>query len=184
MSKVFISGSMRIKNIAPEVLDRIDNIINSGLEIIVGDADGVDSSIQNHILSRFYRKVTVYSTGVSPRNNLGEWEIQKVSSDAKEGTRKYFTAKDVKMAQDCDYGLMIWDSKSTGTLSNVLELLQRNKNSLVYVNKIKEFKKVSDTQDLKVLISFMSPVAVEKAEKKLSLSKKIEIISNKQQQMF
>lgn len=42
MSKVFISGSMRIKNIAPEVLDRIDNIINSGLEIIVGDADGVD----------------------------------------------------------------------------------------------------------------------------------------------
>jgi len=184
MSKVFISGSMRIKNIAPDVLRRIDNIIRSGLEIIVGDADGVDSSIQNHILGHDYSDVTVYSAGYIPRNNLGGWKVQTVSSDAKEGTRKFFTAKDIKMAQDCDYGLMIWDSKSTGTLSNVLELLQRNKNSLVYVNKEKKFVTVSCNEDLSNLIDHMSPSALEKAEKKLKLSKKIEIIRNNQQQMF
>ena len=46
------------------------------------------------------------------------------------------------MAEAADYGLMIWDAKSTGTLSNVIELLSRKKKSLVFVNKEKEFKVV------------------------------------------
>ena len=30
------------------------------------------------------------------------------------------------MAKDADYGLMIWDAKSAGTLSNLIELLIRS----------------------------------------------------------
>lgn len=184
MTKVFVSGSMRIKNIAPLVLSRIDNVIDSGLAVMVGDADGVDSSIQAHLVYRAYRNVTVYSTGGVPRNNLGNWETIEVKSDAKEGTRKYFTAKDVKMAQDCDYGMMIWDSKSAGTLGNVLELLQRNKKALVFVNKLKQFIKVTNAEELNQLLNYMSPSSLEKAERKLKLKKKIELVSNSQQQMF
>jgi len=43
------------------------------------------------------------------------------------------------MADVADYGLMIWDAKSTGTLSNVIELLKRKKKAVVFVNKEKTF---------------------------------------------
>ena len=46
MHKVFISGSMKIKNLDNNVLKRLNNIIDSNYQIIVGDANGVDSSIQ------------------------------------------------------------------------------------------------------------------------------------------
>ena len=55
-----------------------------------------------------------------------------VYSKAKVGSRAYFTAKDLEMARTSDYGLMIWDCKSTGTLSNVIELLREKKKSVVF----------------------------------------------------
>jgi hypothetical protein len=88
------------------------------------------------------------------------------------------------MAADCDYGLMVWDSKSTGTLSNAIELLSRHKKSLVYVNKTKEFLTVSDVNDLRRLLQYMSPSSLNKAEEKLRITKKIETLSNEQVQLF
>jgi len=41
--KVFISGSISIKKLPKEAQKSIDNIINKGFEILVGDAKGVDS---------------------------------------------------------------------------------------------------------------------------------------------
>ncbi len=38
------------------------------------------------------------------------------------------------MARNSDYGLMIWDCKSTGTLSNVIELLRDRKKTVVFAN--------------------------------------------------
>ncbi len=54
-----------------------------------------------------------------------------------------------------DYGLMIWDSKSTGTLSNVIELLKAKKKSVVFVNKNKEFVTISNVSNLNYLLTFM-----------------------------
>ncbi|MEO7689679.1 MAG: hypothetical protein ABIS51_10370 [Sphingomonas sp.] len=55
--------------------------------------------------------------------------------DAVPGTRAYFTAKDVEVAQAANYGLMIWNSKNAGTLSNVSELAKARKKSVVFVNR-------------------------------------------------
>lgn len=44
-------------------------------------------------------------------------------------------AKDIKMAKVADYGLMLWDLQSAGTLRNIIELLRQNKYSAVSVNK-------------------------------------------------
>jgi len=184
MHKIFISGSMRIKNLNNRVLERINNIIHSQYEVIVGDADGVDSSIQAYLQSRNVKLVSVYCTGSQPRNNIGRWPVNKIETDSKPGTRAYFTAKDISMAEDCDFGLMIWDSKSTGTLSNVIELLKLKKSSVVYINKDREFINIKGVEDLEKLITFMSESSFLKADAKLKIKRKIAAFKNLQGDLF
>lgn len=59
---------------------------------------------------------------------MGHWPVQRVETSHSPGSRAFFTAKDIRMAELADIGLMVWDTKSTGTLSNVIELLARRKN--------------------------------------------------------
>lgn len=181
MKHIFISGSMRIKNINKLVIDRIENIIREEFTILVGDADGVDASIQQILAKKSYRNVKVYCTGNYPRNNIGKWELITVKTGHKPKSRLYFTAKDIEMAKHCDYGLMVWDSKSTGTLSNVYELFKSNKTSIVFVNKLRKFFNVSNFEDFEYLVSIMSDTALEKANKKIKLKEKL--ISNKNKQL-
>jgi hypothetical protein len=61
---------------------------------------------------------------------------------------------------------MIWDTKSTGTLSNVIELLVRKKKSVLFVNKAKSFKDISTVEELDELLSYMSEHAKQKADEK------------------
>ena len=173
MTTVFISGSMRIKNIHPQVCKRIENIIKSAFDIVIGDADGVDTSIQAFLKAKSYKRVVIYCSGQHVRNNLGSWPVEMVFTDERNNTRKFYTAKDIEMAKKCDYGLMIWDSKSTGTLNNVIQLLTQEKRSLVFVNKSKSFVTVTDIMDFENLISVMSDNALQKADKKISLKEKI-----------
>lgn len=174
MNKIFISGSMRIKKLDTKVKDRIDNIINSDFSILLGDADGVDASIQELLNSKEYPKVTIFCSGDKVRNNIGRWKVEKIQTDYQKNTRLFFTAKDIQMAKKCDYGFMVWDSKSTGTLSNVYELLTQGKKSLVFVNKLKTFKKIGKVTDFEDLLSVMSTSAFEKADQKIQLKKKIQ----------
>ena len=116
MHKVFVSGSINIKSLNQDILSRLDNILAADLEVIVGDANGVDSSIQAYLFEREAMNVVVYCVGNKPRNNIGNWKVEHILTEAKPGTRAYFTAKDVQMAQDCDYGFMVWDTQSTGCL--------------------------------------------------------------------
>lgn len=184
MSKIFISGSISIKTINPKVVVRIENIIASNLEILIGDAKGSDSAIQNILKEKQFKNVTVYCSGNHPRNNLGSWMIKSVETEHKSNTRSFYTAKDLIMAKDCDYGLMIWDSKSTGTLSNVYELLKEGKKSIIFVEKIKAFYKIKCASDFEKLVSTMSESARIKVQKKMTLDSKIKKIKNTQLSLF
>lgn len=93
MCKVFISGSMRIKKLDENILKRINNIIHSQYEVIVGDASGVDSSIQQHLLNNKFNMVRVYCAGARARNNLGSWRTKNIYSNEKAGTRAFFYRK-------------------------------------------------------------------------------------------
>ena len=84
------------------------------------------------------------------------------------------------MARDSDFGLMVWDCKSTGTLSNVIELLREKKKSAVFVNKNKDFVTISDKGGLERLVAFMSVHARAKAEEKIGLTAKIANIAHEQ----
>jgi predicted XRE-type DNA-binding protein len=170
MTTVFIAGSISISRLHAKVQERINKIVSSDFDVVVGDADGADTSIQECLLKYQARKVTVYCAGEVPRNNVAEWPVHKVTSKAKAGTRAYFTAKDLEMARTSDYGLMVWDCKSTGTLSNVIELLKEKKKSVVFVNKKMDFVTVSDRAGLDHLLALMSDHARTKAEEKIGLS--------------
>lgn len=172
-TKVFVAGSMNIKHLAPQFKERLDNVLESGFEVLVGDADGADTSIQQHVLERGASNIRVFCSGPAPRNNVGDWPVESVATQHAEGSRAFFTAKDLRMAALADFGLMIWDAKSTGTLSNVLELLARRKKSVVFVNKAKIFRNVGTAEQLEELLSFMSVAAKDKADQKMNLSARV-----------
>lgn len=180
MTTVFIAGSISISHIHDKMKKRIEKIVESNLDVVVGDAKGADTSIQRVLFEKGAANVTVYCSGAQPRNNIADWPVRKVFSEADPGSRAYFTAKDIEMAKISDVGLMVWDCKSTGTLSNVIELLKEDKKSVVFVNKHKDFVTVADVSGLENLLTFMSDHARVKAQKKIGLSMKVAGISRTQ----
>lgn len=184
MTTVFIAGSITIKSLDARVKERIDKVVESGFDIVVGDADGADAAIQRHLRDSGAKHATVYCSGRTPRNNVGNWAVQVVDTTHAPGSRAFFTAKDLQMARRADFGLMIWDTKSTGTLSNVIELLARKKKSVVYVHKDKVFKNIATADDLELLADGMAEPAKRKADEKIRLSQRLDELKHEQVSMF
>jgi hypothetical protein len=180
MTTVLIAGSISISHLHPLFVERLSTIVDSGFSIVVGDADGADTSIQKALDELHASNVTVYCSDTEPRNNIGHWPFVAVHSPYQPGSRAFYTAKDIEMTKVADYGLMMWDTKSTGTLSNIIELLKRDRSSRVFVNKQRIFFAVSDADSLRQLLDFMSDGARAKAEEKINLSTQISAIAHKQ----
>lgn len=183
MQTVFIAGSIKIKRLHPMFVERIANIVRKGMPVIVGDANGADASIQAELVAQSATDVTVFCTGDKPRNNLGDWNVHRVQSSAQKGTRAYFTAKDIEMAGRAEFGLMLWDAASTGTLSNVFELLSQGKKSVVFVNRETKFLDVKQGDDVLDLVSYMSDGARKTADRKIRLGEKVSHLSGFQSRM-
>ena len=183
MTTVFIAGSMSIKHLNEMFKRRIANIVESGFNVVVGDANGSDASIQQYLFKLGATKTTVYCSG-APRNNVGKWPVYVTNTAYEPGTRAYFGAKDKVMAEAADYGLMNWDAKSTGTLANVLELVASKKKAVVFINKHKTFKTVSTVEQLENLLGCMSEGAKRKADEKMRITQRIEAMRHQQGQMF
>lgn len=132
MNTIFIGGSRHVSRLPSEIKKRLDNVVASGHRVIVGDASGADKAVQKHLLDKHYDKVTVFCSGSTPRNNLGTWRIHHV--DVPKSTRgfHFYAAKDREMAREADFGLMIWDGKSPGTILNVLRLALAGKIAVLF----------------------------------------------------
>ena len=52
MTTVFIAGSIKIKHLDRKFKERIDKIIASGIDLVVGDADGADTAIQTYLFEQ------------------------------------------------------------------------------------------------------------------------------------
>ncbi|MFT4275917.1 MAG: hypothetical protein QM576_06120 [Rhodopseudomonas sp.] len=180
MTTVFIAGSISISRLDKQVEQRIATIAGSDLDVVVGDADGADTSIQTCLAEHGAARVTVYCSGETPRNNVGNWPVQTVSTTAAAGSRAFFTAKDREMARVSDVGLMVWDCKSTGTLSNIIELLARGRKTVVFINKSKTFVTVADAGGLQSLVSAMSDHARAKADDKIKLNARMQSLTQNQ----
>ncbi|MDB5576414.1 MAG: hypothetical protein JWR80_1590 [Bradyrhizobium sp.] len=161
---LFLSGSRSISRLSPMFEQRLANALSVGLHIVVGDAYGADAAMQTFLAGQGARRVTVHCSGRQPRHNVGGWSVQTVDSHARAGSRAFFAAKDVVMARSADFGLMLWDGESTGTLNNLINLLGRKCISVVHIAPAARSMVVADIAGLDRLLSFMPARARDMAE--------------------
>jgi len=146
MNTVFVGGSRHISRLSAEVKERLNNVMKNGDDVIVGDANGVDKAVQKHLFESAYEKVTVFCSGEHYRNNLGKWPTQHVKPPQNAKGFQFYAAKDREMATRADFGLMIWDGKSAGTILNVLRLARAGKISVLFNVPKKEAINISTAQ--------------------------------------
>ena len=116
MTTVFVAGSRKLGRLNDEIRQRLEGIISKGFAIVVGDANGADKALQKYFKEKHYSNVVVYCVGGICRNNIGKWGVTRVAVDSSKKGRELYTQKDIQMAEDADYGLMLWDGKVRGQL--------------------------------------------------------------------
>ena len=158
---VFISGSRKISRLNRAIEDRLQNMLDQGFSIVVGDANGADRAVQKYLHEKQYEPVTVFCSGDNCRNNVGSWQVSKVQVGSGKNGRDFYTRKDKEMAKIADYGFVLWDGKSPGSYENLMELLKRNKKALVYFSPQKAFVNISTLDDAQKLLGGCDPTSQE-----------------------
>ena len=168
-STVFIAGSRHISRLPAEVKARIDTMLEKRFEILVGDANGADKAVQRYLADKGYPQVIVHCMKDHCRNNLGHWPTRQIP--APHGARgfDYYSLKDRAMADAAEYGLMIWDGKSKGTVNNVVNLSRRSKPVVVYVASTKRFRTIKAFDDVRSLLAEGDSKSVERIVSELNL---------------
>ena len=177
MPRVFIAGPLKIRTLDRNIMERLNNIIRNSIEVLVGDANGIDKSVQEYLFSRKYPHVTVYCIN-SPRNNVGSWKIESISVGGKISFSDY-VKKDIKMAEDTDFGFMIWNGKSNGTMNNTLNLLEQGKKTRLYLKPAHKFYSIVKLKDLEELLSTCDKEDLQKIDRKIKLYDRINSLAQR-----
>jgi hypothetical protein len=165
---VFIGGSRAFSKLNPAISGRLDDLIQRGCTILIGDANGADRAVQSYFAKQRYAKVVVYCMEHC-RNNVGGWPIRKIDPPSQRRDFSYYSAKDAVMSEAAQCGLMLWDAKSKGTLRNMLNLVGARKRTLVYFAPSKEFYVLTSEQDLRSLLDLCNKEDIEAASRELRL---------------
>ena len=73
------------------------------------------------------------------------------------------------MADAAEYGLMLWDGKSKGTVNNVVNLSRDHKPVVVYIAPNRQFRTIKTFDDLKGLLAQGDSDSVERIVNELHL---------------
>ncbi|MBN1625373.1 MAG: hypothetical protein JW944_02520 [Deltaproteobacteria bacterium] len=183
MIKVFIGGSRNITRLTKDIKNRIDNIIQKGYGILIGDANGADKAVQKYLSEMDYQNVLVFCMDRACRNNVGSWEMRHIEGKGKIKDFSYYSIKDLEMAINADYGFMLWDGKSKGTLNNIINLLKRQKKVLVYFSPEKGFYNLISFYELERLLSRCEKSDLEDFENRFGVSQFIKKETQVQQEI-
>jgi hypothetical protein len=145
---VFIAGPRAISVLDEKIESRLNNIMANNLTVLVGDASGIDKAIQVFFASRDYRNVEVFASNGRARNNMGNWFVHSVPVDVSKQGFDFYAAKDLAMVQDADYGFMIWNGESRGTLNNIINLTSFGKRTVLYFWPGKDFYTINTFNDI------------------------------------
>ena len=168
MSRVFIGGSRKIARLNEQVRRRLDEIVARGLTVLVGDANGADKAVQAYLRDREYAAVTVFCTGGECRNNVGHWPVRVVTPPHRNRDFEYYTAKDAAMAHEADYGLMLWDGQSSGTVVNVARMVSAGKPVVIYLAPERRFVTSKSRRDLSEILQACGSEVQEKVSHYIS----------------
>ena len=169
MTKVFIGGSRSLSRLNEGVKRRIDTMMEKGFTILVGDANGADKAVQRYLAEKGYASVIVHCMKDNCRNNLGGWPAREVV--ASKGARgfAYYSAKDLAMADDASYGLMLWDGESKGTLNSTVNMIRQGKPVVVYLAPNRTFQSLRAPDDLTDLLSHCDRAQVMRFQRELGI---------------
>lgn len=139
--KVFISGSINIDMIPEKIISSLERIKKNNLEVLIGDADGIDSAVQNYFSNSKYYDVKVYTVYSKPRhrksNNFSIKIVEVDNAISKE--REKQLKKDEAMTNDSNFSLVIWDGKSKGSYHNILRSIEQEKPVRVFLSYENDF---------------------------------------------
>jgi hypothetical protein len=167
MTTVFIGGSRAVSRLNPLIRAKLDDLMKRNCTIFIGDANGADRAVQQHLAAAGYRSVVVFCMDAC-RNNLGGWPARIIRTAAQRKDFAYYATKDRAMAEEAQCGVMLWDGRSMGTLNNIFNLISAGKKTLVYFAPAKTFHKLSDEQDLATLLARCDQGAVERVQRRLA----------------
>lgn len=150
MMKVFIAGPRAIKELDNNIRIKINSICDKNYDVLVGDADGIDTSVQNYLKDRDYRNVKIFASKGIARNNIGNWNVENVEVNENVKGFDFYAQKDLEMAKKADIGFMIWNGKSRGTFNNMINLLKLEKEVVLYyvpTEKFYSFKQIIELEE-------------------------------------
>jgi hypothetical protein len=131
--RVVLGGSRQLSFLPEDVVDNLNSWMRDDVEFLVGEAQGTDAKFQEFLNFSEYSNVKVFYSGDYVRHNFGNWDVERVESGIKTKSHAMHAAKDRNMTLLADTGLMIWDTSSAGTISNLVDLLQQEKPCQMYV---------------------------------------------------
>jgi len=170
MKKVFIGGSRSVTRLNKAVTQIMDRIVEEGQCVLIGDANGTDRAVQAYLFDKKYQDVIVFCTRGACRNNLGGWKTRSIDTLVRDNTFQFYAAKDLAMVSEADCGFMIWDSRSRGTLTNIINLVKVQKPVDAYSTRAKASYQILGRSDLASLLDQCDPASRDKLEKELKIS--------------
>ena len=77
----------------------------------------------------------------------------------------------VAMVDAAEYGLMIWNGESKGTLNDMIKMVRDCKPVVVYIAPRRVFQRLRSMEDLAGLLSKCDPAIVQQFERELSIER-------------
>lgn len=158
MTSMMLAGSRHIAALESETRRYLREACEANAWFLVGDAAGADSAFQGELRSLNHTRVVVFTALPTARTNIGNWSVRVIDSGLKSRGADMHTAKDRKMVELADSGLMLWDAKSPGTLANVIDFVEQGKECTVMNIADQTFSRVDSPKDLEALKSLYPDV--------------------------
>lgn len=150
---VFVSGKVKFDSpISGRVKDEIDKMVKANSNILIGDAPGADTRVQEYLNSVGYKNVTVFTTDKEARNNVGGWTVNKIDASKYSDEREARRQKDIAMTVASNKGLAISskdDRPDSATSLNVQRMLDQGSKMTVYDYKTGKFINKPKSEDQK-----------------------------------
>ena len=124
--RVFVSGKVSYdKPLSKKVRGELDGAMKAGSKILVGDAPGADTRVQDYLAKSGYKNVTVYTSDGKARNNVGGWKEKNIGLNLKDD-RKRRAQKDKRMAYAATKAIAIMpeDDRPDSAMSKNLQRLK------------------------------------------------------------
>lgn len=167
---VFVGGSRHLSRLNTDVKGRLDNVVENGFDVLVGDANGADKAVQKYLFERRYPNVTVFCMAGGCRNNIGSWRTRDITAPTGAKGFAFYSMKDRAMAESATHGLMLWDGESKGTLHNIITLVQRQKPIVVYFGPERLFFNVRTPADVTNLLGKCERNTLHRFERELDIA--------------